>query len=93
MEDLIFKVINEAKLAIRNDGAEAICLGCAGMGPLDLRVQDAIGVPVFDGTVCAIKVAEGLVSYGKRTSKIGAYSWPEKKELVGCSNILKSISE
>ena len=43
-------MINEAKLAIKNDGAEAICLGCAGMGPLDLRVQDAIGIPVFDGT-------------------------------------------
>jgi hypothetical protein len=38
-------------------------------------------------------VAEGLVTYGKKTSKIGAYSWPEKKELVGCSSILKSISE
>ena len=92
-ERAVTEMISEAKLAIRNDGAEAICLGCAGMGPLDLRVQDAIGVPVFDGTVSAIKVVEGLVSYGKRTSKIRAYSWPEKKELVGCSSILKSISE
>jgi allantoin racemase len=92
-ERAVNEMINEAKLAIQNDGAEAICLGCAGMGPLDLKVQDAIGIPVFDGTVSALKVAEGLVTYGKKTSKIGAYSWPEKKELVGCSSILKSISE
>ena len=92
-ERAVTEMINEAKLAIENDGAEAICLGCAGMGPLDLRVQEAIGVPVFDGTVSAVKVAEGLVTYGKNTSKVGAYSWPEKKELVGCSKILKSISE
>ena len=92
-ERAVNEMINEAKLAIKNDGAEAICLGCAGMGPLDLRVQDALGIPVFDGTVSALKVAEGLVTYGKKTSKIGAYSWPEKKELVGCSTILKSISE
>ena len=56
-------------------------------------MQDAIGVPVFYGTVSALKIVEGLVTYGKHTSKIGAYSWPEKKELVGCSTILKSISE
>ena len=86
-ERAVTEMINEAKMAIDSDGAEAICLGCAGMGPLDLRVQDAIGVPVFDGTVSAVKVAEGLVAYGKNTSKVGAYSWPEKKELVGCSNI------
>ena len=29
----------EAARAIAEDGAEAICLGCAGMGPLDRRVQ------------------------------------------------------
>ena len=92
-ERAVAEMINEAKLAVENDGAEAICLGCAGMGPLDLRVQEAIGVPVFDGTVSAIKVAESLVSYGKKTSKIGAYAWPEKKELVGCSPIIQSISE
>ena len=39
------------------------------------------------------KIVEGLVTYGKHTSKIGAYSWPEKKELVGCSSILQSISD
>ena len=92
-ERAVAEMINEAKLAVENDGAEAICLGCAGMGPLDLRLQEAIGVPVFDGTVSAIKVAESLVSYGKKTSKIGAYAWPEKKELVGCSPIIQSISE
>ena len=65
----------------------------ASLNLVDLKVQDAIGIPVFDGTVSAVKVAESLVSYGKKTSKIGAYAWPEKKELVGCSSIIQSISE
>jgi len=89
----IKEMINQSKIAISEDGAEVICLGCAGMGPLDETVQSAIGIPVLDGTVCAVKVLEGLITYKKKTSKSAAYSWPEKKELFMCSDILKSVTD
>ena len=85
------ELIEQSQIAIREDGAEAICLGCAGMGPLDKIVQEAVGVPVIDGVVAAVKMAESIYDYGLLTSKVAAFAWPEKKELVGCSSVLQSM--
>jgi allantoin racemase len=79
------EIVKAARLAIDEDGAEAICLGCAGMGPLDKAVQGQIGVPVLDGVACAVKLVEGLVDYGLATSRVAAYKEPEPKEIVGYS--------
>lgn len=92
-ERAVEELIVAAKKAIAEDGAEVICLGCAGMGLLDKRIQDAVGVPVLDGTVSAVKLAEVLYDYGLLTSKAAAFAWPEKKELVGCSPILQSVCD
>jgi allantoin racemase len=76
------EIVKASRAAIADDGAEAICLGCAGMGPLDKAVQDQIGVPVLDGTACAVKLLEGIVDYGLFTSRVAAYKEPEPKEFV-----------
>jgi allantoin racemase len=72
----------EAAAAIAEDGAEAILLGCAGMGPIDKAMQAELGVPVFDGTACAVRLVEDLISYGVTTAKVAAYLRPEPKEIV-----------
>jgi allantoin racemase len=59
----------EARAAIRDDGAEVIVLGCAGMGPLDKELQQALGLPVVDGVACAVPLAELCLNYGVTTSK------------------------
>jgi len=76
------EIVAAARLAIAEDGAEAICLGCAGMGPLDKAVEAEVGVPVLDGVACAVKLVEGLVDYGLSTSRVAAYKEPEPKELL-----------
>ena len=76
------EIVKASRLAIAEDGAEAICLGCAGMGPLDKLVQGELGVPVLDGTACAVKLLEGIVDYGLFTSRVAAYKEPEPKEFV-----------
>ncbi|MBM3677447.1 MAG: aspartate/glutamate racemase family protein [Actinobacteria bacterium] len=76
------EIIVAARAAIAEDGAEAICLGCAGMGPLDKLVQEEIGIPVLDGTACAVKMLEGILDYGITTSRVAAYKEPEPKEYV-----------
>jgi allantoin racemase len=68
---------------VEEDGAEVICLGCAGMAGLDKRLEDALGLPVLDGVVCAVKLVEGLLAYGARTSKRRTYATPRAKELPG----------
>ena len=66
-------MVDEARIAIEQDGAEAILLGCAGLGPIDKAMQDELGVPVFDGTACAVKLSESLIAYGVTTAKVHAY--------------------
>jgi allantoin racemase len=68
--------------ALAEDGAEVICLGCAGMSGLDKELTPRLGVPVVDGVVAALKLLEGAVSYGIKTSKRRAYAQPGYKEQV-----------
>jgi len=78
-----------ARLAVEEDGAEVICLGCAGMTGLDKRLEKTLGVPVLDGVVCALKIMEGLIAYGAQTSKVRTYSRPQEKELVDLKDIFR----
>jgi allantoin racemase len=84
-------MIVEAEKAVREDRAEAILLGCAGLGPLDKAMQDELGVPVFDGTACAVRMVESLIAYGVTTSRVAAYQPPERKELVSCPGSLATL--
>jgi allantoin racemase len=72
-----------SQLAIEEDGAEAICLGCAGMSGLEKQLEERLGVPVIDSVAAAVKMAESLVSLGKLTSKQLTYRSPEKKTIRG----------
>ena len=81
----------EARKAIEEDGAEAIALGCAGMGPLDKQLQESLGVPVLDGVACAIPLVEACVRYGVTTSKINTYAAPPTKSADGLDPLLTEI--
>jgi allantoin racemase len=83
-EELTVKAIGrEAELAVRQDKAEVICLGCGGMAGLDEAVRARTGVPVVDGVTAAVKLAESLVALGLSTSKIRTYAPPRPKRVLG----------
>jgi len=86
-EETYKMILKVSQQAIENDGAEVICLGCAGMTGIDRRLEAELRVPVIDGVVGALKLLEELVGYGLRTSKRLAYSQPGYKELVGYADI------
>lgn len=62
--------LNAAQVALEEDLAEVIVLGCAGFAGMDKRMAEKLGVPVLDGIVCALIIATGLVKSGYTTSKI-----------------------
>lgn len=64
----------EASLAIVEDSAEAIVLGCAGLADLVTPLQEALGVPVVDGVAAAVKIVEGLLAQGLSTSRLGTFA-------------------
>jgi allantoin racemase len=76
-------IVREAELAVRDDRAEVICLGCGGMAGLDEAVRQATGVPVVDGVTAAVKLAESLVALGLSTSKVRTYAPPRPKRVAG----------
>jgi allantoin racemase len=76
-------IVREAELAVREDHAEVICLGCGGMAGLDDAVRSATGVPVVDGVTAAVKLAESLVGLGLSTSKVRTYATPRAKRTTG----------
>jgi len=77
------RISAEIANAIRDDRAEAIVLGCAGMADLAHSLAREHGLPVVDGAAAAVKLAEGLVSLGLKTSKHGAYALPRPKTYAG----------
>ena len=65
--------LNAAKIAMEEDLAEVIVLGCAGFAGMSEKMSAELGVPVLDGVVSALIIATGLVKAGYTTSKIRRY--------------------
>jgi allantoin racemase len=65
--------LSAARSAVE-DGAEVIVLGCAGMTGFHNSLQEALEIPVLDGVVCALIIAEGLVRTGISQSKARRYN-------------------
>ncbi|NBC33231.1 MAG: aspartate/glutamate racemase family protein [Alphaproteobacteria bacterium] len=81
--DAADKVKAEVRRALEEDGAEAVLLGCAGMADLARRFTEEVGAPVIDGVAAAVKLAEGLVGLGLKTSKAGSFAAPRAKPYAG----------
>lgn len=86
-------ILEQARKAVEDDGAEVISLGCAGMTGLDERLKRELGVPVIDGVAAAVKLIEALVSCGIQTSKRKAYSPLDGKELVNLPEVFSLAYE
>lgn len=73
------RLFEETRLAMDEDRAEAVVLGCAGMTDLCDWLSQSAGIPVIDGVTAATRLAEALAGAGYRTSKAGAYAYPRDK--------------
>ena len=82
-ERAIEAIVQQAELAVRQDRAEVICLGCGGMAGLDDEIRARIGVPVVEGVSAAVTIAESLVRLGLTTSKVRTFAPPRPKAIIG----------
>lgn len=55
------KFMATARAAIKEDKADVIVLGCAGLTGMDKRLQKKLGIPVLDGVVCGLIMATVLI--------------------------------
>lgn len=81
--DALAKISTEITAAIRDDRAEAIVLGCAGMADLANELAATHSLPVIDGVAAAVTLAESLVRLGLKTSRLGPYAAPRLKTYSG----------
>jgi allantoin racemase len=82
-ERAVKEIVAQAEIAVYDDKAEVIVLGCGGMSGLDAQIRERCGVPVVDGVAAAVAVAEGLVRLGLTTSKVRTYAAPRPKAVTG----------
>ncbi len=74
------RISDEIARSLRDDGAEAIVLGCAGMADLAEALAAEHGVPVVEGVSAAVKLIEALAALRLVTSKVGAYAPAREKD-------------
>lgn len=82
-ERAVQAIVDQAALAVTDDHAEVICLGCGGMAELEEKVRNQTGVPVVDGVAAAVTIAESLVRLGVSTSKVRTFAPPRPKQVTG----------
>ena len=83
-EELEKAITREAKLAIEEDGAEVIILGCTMEVGFSRRLMQRLKVPVIDPVIVSFKYAELLADLysklGLSHSKIYGYESPPKED-------------
>ena len=57
-------IVDEAIRAVNEDGADVICLGCAGMAGVTAAITEKPGVPAVDGVAAAVALAQAVVGIG-----------------------------
>ena len=82
-ERAIEAIVQQAELAVQQDRAEVICLGCGGMAGLDDEIRARTGVPLVEGVSAAVTIAESLVRLGLTTSKVRTFAPPRPKTVIG----------
>ncbi len=80
--DACKRIDAEIEAAKRDDRAEAIVLGCAGMVDFTAELTARHEIPVVDGVTAAVLMVEALVRLGLTTSKVGGYAFPPPKRIA-----------
>ncbi|BCP54452.1 Asp/Glu/hydantoin racemase [Kaistia sp. 32K] len=88
------RLVEQAVIAVEQDGAEAIIFGCTGLMGCAAAVREGllargIDVPVIDPIPTAVSIAAALARVGLSQSKL-TFPMPPKKELVGYGFTLPS---
>jgi len=73
------RLIEVAKTAVCEDGAEVIVMGCAGMAGYAQEIEEALNIKVLDPSAVALKTAEAMADLGLSHSKVGLFAEPPEK--------------
>jgi allantoin racemase len=69
------RMMAEGRLAVQEDGAEVLILGCTAEYGFHERMQDSLGVPVIDAVLAPFKYAEMLAEMAGRFGWVPSRVW------------------
>jgi allantoin racemase len=90
-EQVVDTLVAEARRAVRDEGAESIVLGCAGMADLEARLRDALDVPIIESVAAGVTLASSLVRLGLATSKVGVYQPVQPRAVDGLPSLFRDV--
>jgi allantoin racemase len=70
------RILDVARQAMEEDGAEVMVLGCAGMVGYAEDAERELGIVILDPTTVTFKICESLVEVGAHHCKQGLYATP-----------------
>ena len=70
------RLIEVSKIAVEEDGAEVIIMGCAGMAGYAQEIENTLNIKVLDPSAVALKTAEAIADLGLSHSKVGLFATP-----------------
>jgi len=73
------------------EGADAVVMGGAALAGFASRLQPAAPVPLLDGIVCAVRMAEMLAGLALPKPRTGSYAAPAWREGSGLSPALSAL--
>ena len=76
---------------VREDGADVVILGGAGLAGLAAKLKTMVDAPLLDGVACAISMAEGLARQKPVKAASGALALPAPVDSVGLSPALAKL--
>jgi hypothetical protein len=83
-------LIELARLAVAEDGADVVILAGAPLAGLARDVASEIPVPVVDGIAAGVRLAEAVVGLGSGVHRAGSFAAPPPKRRAGLSAALDS---
>lgn len=87
-EDFRPTLVDLARLAVAEDGADVVILAGAPLAGLARDVAEEIPVPVIDGIASGIRLTEALVGLAPGTHRAGSFAAPPAKRRAGLSPAL-----
>ena len=76
---------------VREDGADVVILGGAGLAGLAAKLKSAVKAPLLDGVACAISLAEALAGQKLAKAANGSLALPAPVDSIGLSPALAKL--
>lgn len=79
--------------AVRDNGADSVILGGAGLAGLAARIAHRVPVPLVDSVAAAVKTAEALAALNPTKAREGSFAATTPVETVGLASALAATME